>query len=117
MPGAAPGPSAVVPSRIPQVVLRVILIALPPQDLPGCEYLASSPNGRPYELMPTVANIVRAIMVITGLGFGGGSAPTDRPLSLADLSLAMKLSQRRAMQVAPLRPATRAGSFVPVAGV
>ncbi len=66
------------------------------QDLPGCAYLATSPNSRPYELQPTLANVARAIMVILGLN----SDSSDRPPSLAHLSRALSLSQGRALQVA-----------------
>jgi hypothetical protein len=43
-------------------------------ELSGCDYLATSPNGRPYELAPTVANILRALQVLL---FGDGSRITE----------------------------------------
>ena len=33
-------------------------------DLPGCEYFLKSPNGRPYELIPTIANISKALQIV-----------------------------------------------------
>jgi len=33
-------------------------------DLPGCEYFLKSPNGRPYELIPTITNISKALQII-----------------------------------------------------
>jgi hypothetical protein len=74
-----------------------LLMSLPLQDLPGCAYLASSPNGRPYELEPTLANITHAIMVV--MGWVSSSSRKMCPPSLSDLSLALSLSQRRTLQV------------------
>jgi len=33
-------------------------------DLPGCDYFLESPNGRPYELVPTISNVLRAIQIL-----------------------------------------------------
>lgn len=57
-------------------------------DLPGCEYLAQSPNGRPYELAPTVSNVLRALQVLL---FGGGTRRVEPEwTSFQDLADAWK---------------------------
>jgi hypothetical protein len=38
-------------------------------DLPGCDYFLKSPNGRPYELIPTIPNISKALQILL-LGHG-----------------------------------------------
>ncbi len=72
------------------------------QDLPGCSYLAASPNGRPYELQPTLENTARAIMLVLGLSSSSSSSSSSsnsRPPSLSDVSHALSLSQGRTLQV------------------
>lgn len=36
------------------------------QGLPGCEYLSRAPDGSPYELVPTLANLSRAASQLLG---------------------------------------------------
>ena len=49
-------------------------------NLPGCEYLMVSPNGKPYELSPTLANIAEVTRLL--LGARGG----ERAGSLHNIS-------------------------------
>jgi hypothetical protein len=46
-------------------------------DIPGCDYLSSSPNGRPYELTPTLRNMSK---VCRRLLYNGGSLSTPIPV-------------------------------------
>ena len=47
-------------------------------NLPGCVYLATSPNAKPYELAPTMTNVSR---VIRHLVFGKDDDVNDRGIN------------------------------------
>lgn len=54
-------------------------------DLPGCDYFLKSPNGRPYELVPSISNVVKAIQILL---MGRGEAMIAEPFwtSFQDVS-------------------------------
>ena len=46
-------------------------------DLPGCDYLMKSPNGKSYELTPTLANVAEVTRLLLGVG-GARASSLDR---------------------------------------
>ena len=62
-------------------------------NLPGCDYLMKSPNGKPYELTPTLANISEVTRLLL-LGEGG-----ERASSLDRVSEIVRNCQHKKLHV------------------
>lgn len=70
-------------------------------NLPGCEYLMVSPNGKPYELSPTLANISEVTRLLLGDSGGERAASLDNVSKLwgsqqKKLHVSVRLSRHRA---------------------